>query len=253
MFTFIAIAGAIGFAFGRIPGMVIGALVGYGLAQYGRKWFRGRGLGAIRAQYLDTTFAVMGALCKADGQVTRDEIQVAEKLFDRLHLSGETREKAKAAFKRGKGSDFDLDAEVARIRHAARGNRVLLQLFLQVQLSAIAADGVLHDNERGMLLRVARDLGLSERELERLEAMLRTGATTATPEKSLDDAYRVLGLETSASEDDVKKAYRRLMSQNHPDKLAGQGLPESMREIAEERTREIREAYDTITGARSHA
>lgn len=253
MFTFIAIVAAAGFMIGRIPGMVLGALIGYGLAQYARKHLLGRGLGRMRAQFLDTTFAVMGALCKADGQVTQDEIQVAEQLFDRLRLSGETREQAKAAFNRGKANEFDMDAEVARFRQAARGNRTLLQLFLQVQLSAIAADGVLHDNERAMLLRLAHNLGLSEQEVRRLEAMLRTGTKAETQQKGLDDAYSILGLEESASEDEVKKAYRRLMSQNHPDKLASQGLPESMREIAEERTREIQEAYEAINAARSHA
>lgn len=253
MFTFIAIASAIGFMLGRIPGAVIGALAGYVLAQYARKRLSGRGLGAIQTRFLDTTFAVMGAMCKADGQVTHDEIQVAEKIFDRLRLSGAQRDKAKAAFNRGKATDFDLDAEVAQFRQATRGNRVLLQLFLQLQLSAIAADGVLHDSERSMLLRLARNLGLSEQEVQRLEAMLRTGTSAQSPQKNLDDAYRVLGVANSANNDEVKKAYRRLMSQNHPDKLASQGLPESMREIAEERTREIRDAYDSITAARNCA
>lgn len=254
MFTLAIIGGLIGFMIGRLPGAVLGALLGFGLAQLARRLILKRGLGAIQAQFLDSTFAVMGAMCKADGQVTDDEIQVAEQLFDRLRLSGERRESAKAAFNRGKADDFDLDAEVARFRQASRGNRTLLQLFLQVQLSAIAADGVLHDNERAMLLRVARNLGLPDEEVQRLEAMLRGGSgDAATSQKSLDDAYSVLGLDESASDTEVKKAYRRLMSQNHPDKLAGQGMPESMREIAEERTREIRNAYDTINAARGHA
>lgn len=255
MFTIIAIAGALGFMLGRIPGAIIGALIGYGIAQYTRKRFFGGGLGALQTQFLDATFSIMGALCKADGQVTRDEIQVAEKIFDRLHLSGAQRESAKAAFNRGKADDFDLTAEAATFRQVTRGNRVLLQLFLQLQLSAIAADGLLHENERAMLLRLAHSLGLSEQELQRLEAMLRSGASTSsqTPQKSLEDAYRVLGVTSSAADDEVKKAYRRLMSQNHPDKLASQGLPESMREIAEERTREIRHAYDTIRARRGHA
>ena len=53
------------------------------------------------------------------------------------------------------------------------------------------------------------------------------------------------------SDDDIKKVYRKLMSENHPDKLAGRGLPESMREMAEERTGEITHAYDVIKDARS--
>lgn len=250
MFTAAAIGGLIGYLIGRIPGMLIGAALGLWLGRRLQQRIATFGPGAIRAQYLDATFAVMGALCKADGRVTRDEIRVAEQLFDRLRLSGERREAAKAAFNRGKSPGFDLDAEVAALARLTRGNRVLQQLFLQVQLSAVAADGVLHDDERAMLLRVARGLGLSEAEIDRLEAMLRGGGRPGDNRPSLADAYRVLGLDESASDAEVKKAYRRLMSQNHPDKLAAKGLPEDMREIAEERTREITNAYERIKAAR---
>jgi DnaJ like chaperone protein len=78
------------------------------------------------------------------------------------------------------------------------------------------------------------------------------GAAGGAPQQSqLDDAYRVLGVSSSVSDAELKKAYRKLMSENHPDKLAGRGLPESMREMAEERTREISHAYDIIKQARS--
>src|SRR3546814_4938985 len=70
----------------------------------------------------------MGAVCKADGQVTHDEIRIAEMLFDRLHLSGVARESAKHAFNRGKSPGFDVDAEVQRFARAARGQRVLHQM-----------------------------------------------------------------------------------------------------------------------------
>jgi len=254
MMTAAIIGGLIGFIFARMAGLLVGAAIGFGLAYGARHFVVKRGLAAIQAQFLNSTFAVMGAMCKADGQVTAEEVQVAEQLFDRLSMSGEQREAAKAAFNRGKAPDFDLDSEVATLARVTRGNRSLLQLFLQVQLSAIGADGVLHAHERDMLLRVARGLGLPDAEVQRLEAMLRGGAgQTETAEKTLEDAYNILGVTSSASDAEVKKAYRRLMSQHHPDKLASQGMPESMREIAEQRTREIRSAYDTITRARERA
>jgi DnaJ like chaperone protein len=106
-----------------------------------------------------------------------------------------------------------------------------------------------------MLVRVARGLGLSELDVSRLEALLRasSGAAGPSPRQKLDDAYAALGVDPSASDDQVKRAYRRLMSENHPDKLAGKGLPESMREIAEEKTREISTAYSLIKEARQMA
>src|SRR3546814_11996333 len=90
----------------------------------------------------------MGAVGKADGQVTHDEIRIAEMLFDRLHLSGVARESAKHAFNRGKSPGFDVDAEVQRFARAARGQRVLHPMFLQVQLSAVSDDGYAHQAMR---------------------------------------------------------------------------------------------------------
>jgi DnaJ like chaperone protein len=101
-----------------------------------------------------------------------------------------------------------------------------------------------------MLVRIARGLGLTEADVAQLEALLRTGARGPSPHHKLDDAYAALGLTASATEAQIKQAYRRLMSQNHPDKLAAKGLPESMRAMAEQRTREISVAYAQIKEAR---
>jgi len=212
-------------------------------------------VGQIRRRFLEATFAVMGALCKADGQVTEDEIRMAESTFERLRLNEEQTARARAAFERGQADDFDLDAEVQAFARACRGQRVLYQMFLQVQLSAIAADGVVDPAEHDMLVRVARALGLSEAEVERLEAMLSAaaGRDRASREAELDNAYKVLGVGPDVSDAEIKKAYRRQMSANHPDKLAAKGLPESMREMAEEKTRAIGNAYEIIKQARGLA
>ena len=76
------------------------------------------------------------------------------------------------------------------------------------------------------------------------------GGTRAPSRDQVADAYRVLGVAADASDAELKKAYRRLMSQNHPDKLAAKGLPESMREMAEQKTREITAAYELIERTR---
>jgi DnaJ like chaperone protein len=219
-----------------------------------------RGLRQSQADFLRATFAVMGAVSKADGVVTRDEIQAAQRIFDMLRLSSQQREQARAAFNRGKAPDFDLDAEVDRLRGAVGfGRGPLLRLFLQLQCMAVAADGRVHEAEHAMLVRIARHLGLTERDVAALEALLRAGAVggagaagpgSAPPQSRLEDAYTALGLTAGASDADIKRAYRRLVSENHPDKLAAKGLPESMRQVAEERTREINVAYDLVKESR---
>lgn len=239
----------LGALFGGLSGLVIGGIIGYAVSRFVPRLLR-HGFRVAQSQYLDATFAAMGALCKADSQVTRDEIQAAEALFVQLRLTPEQRESAKAAFNRGKAPDFDLDQEMRKLAQLCRGQTLLLRMFLQVQLMAVAADGVLHPAEHDMLLRMARGLGLPEQEVARLEATLRASSAGPSSASKLDDAYQALGVSPSASDAEVKRAYRRLMSENHPDKLAARGLPDSMRQIAEERTREITVAYDLIKESR---
>ena len=240
----------IGMFVAGVRGLLIGTAVGYG-ASWVLRNVLGKRLVLVQSQFLDSTFAVMGALCKADGAVSRDEIRVAENMFARLNLSSEQRQAAMAAFNRGKAPDFDLDAEVAKFARVSRGHRSILLMFVQIQCAAVAADGNIHPNEHQMVVRVAHGLGLSEADVAQLEALLRTGGApgSSQPHK-LADAYTALGLSSSATDAEIKQAYRRLMSQNHPDKLAGRGLPESMRAMAEERSREISTAYAVLKEAR---
>lgn len=248
------IGAIVGLLFGGTRGLLLGAFIGYGIG-----WVLRAKLGTearvIQGQFLQSTFAIMGAICKADGVVTRDEIAVVKETFDRLHLSDDERETAKAAFNRGKATDFDVDAEAAKLARIRYGRAPLFQLFLQIQCMAVAADGHVHPAEHEMLVRVARGLGLTERDVAQLEALLRataTGWSSADTDSGvrLNDAYTALGLSADASVAETKRAYRRLISQNHPDKLAAKGLPDGMRKIAEERAREINVAYELIKGAR---
>ena len=106
---------------------------------------------------------------------------------------------------------------------------------------------------RGRLLLVGEALGFSALELARMEMLerVRTGSVgTRPPGSALGDAYDVLGVSAQASDEAVKKAYRRQMSENHPDKLVARGLPESMQELAKEKTQRVREAYETIAASR---
>jgi len=254
---FLIVIGAIlGAIFGSLPGAIIGGFVGYGAGILLRQSVVG-GLRVVQSQLIESTFSIMGALCKADKVVTRDEIQAVERTFDLLQLNSEQREQAKAAFTRGKQTDFDLDAAVDAFGRVTRGRGPLLQLFLQLQIMAVAADGRIHPAEHEMLVRIARRLGLHESDVSQLEALLRaaTGgpsrAGAAPPPDRLADAYAALGVTPNSTGAEIKRAYRKLISQNHPDKLAARGLPESMRAVAEERSREINSAYDLIKAARN--
>lgn len=252
---FTVLGALIGAIFGGFFGFLIGGAVGYVGGIVLQRTVIG-GLRMAQTTLLDSTFSVMGALCKADNVVSRAEIKTVEQIFKMLNLHGESRENAKAAFNRGKQADFDLDAAVDNFARISRRRGPLLQLFLQVQCMAIAADGRIDPAEHRMLVRIAQRLGLNENDVLQLEALLRASmggasAPGSPPTKDrLDDAYAALGVTASTPPADIKRAYRKLISENHPDKLAGRGLPESMRPVAEERSRELNSAYDMIKAAR---
>lgn len=253
---FLVVIGAVlGALFGGFAGLLIGAALGYAASAVLRQSVVG-GLQVVQSQLIDSTFSIMGALCKADSVVTRDEISAVEQIFTMLRLQGEQRDQAKAAFNSGKQPDFDLDAAVDRFARISRRRAPLIQLFLQLQVMAVAADGKVDPAEHQMLVRIARRLGLSEHDVAQLEALLRAGAAGPSarggppPRDRLADAYAALGVSPDAGPAEIKRAYRKLISQNHPDKLAARGLPESMRAVAEERSREINAAYDLIKAAR---
>ncbi|MEJ2297196.1 MAG: co-chaperone DjlA [Woeseiaceae bacterium] len=254
---FLMLLGAIiGAVIGGASGLLIGGLLGYAARQLLVKSLVG-GLRVAQSRLIDSTFSIMGALCKADNVVTRNEIDAVEKIFGMLNLNEASRNQAKAAFGRGKQPDFDLDAAVDQFARLSRGRLPLVQLFLQLQCMAVAADGRIDEAEHAMLVRIARRLGLSEADVSQLEALLRaatqgpSGAGARPSRDRLADAYAALGVSPEAPSAEVKQAYRKLISQNHPDKLASRGLPESMRAVAEERSREINSAYDLIKDARS--
>jgi DnaJ like chaperone protein len=253
---FIVIGALLGAIFGGFPGFLFGGLLGYIAGVALQRTVVG-GLRVAQTQLLDSTFSIMGALCKADNVVSRNEINAVEQAFRMLKLQGEQLEQAKAAFNRGKQPNFDLDAAVDQFARISHRRGPLLQLFLQLQVMAVAADGRIDPAEHAMLVRIARRLGLGEADVSQLEALLRaaTGGPSAVggvPSKDrLADAYAALGVTPAASAAEVKRAYRKLISQNHPDKLAARGLPESMRAVAEERSRELNSAYDLIKTARN--
>jgi DnaJ like chaperone protein len=124
-------------------------------------------------------------------------------------------------------------------------------MFLEIQLQAAYADGVMHPAEKEVLRHICARLGISVTQFDRLEEMLKAGfgggyQGPQSQQLSVEDAYAMLGIDKSASDGELKKTYRRLMSQHHPDKLVAKGLPDEMIKDATEKTQHIKKAYETI-------
>jgi DnaJ like chaperone protein len=245
---------------GLLVGLALGHMFDRGLAGLSSSggWagvaFGGLNHAEVQQAFFEATFSVMGHVAKADGRVSEQEIALARQVMARLGLTEAVRRQAIDLFTRGKQADFDLEAALTRFHYATRHARNLRQMFIEIQLHAAYADADLNPAERVVLLTLCDELGFSQREFERLDAMVRAelhAAKGGAVEKvSLDDAYAILNVTATAGDAEIKRAYRKLTNQHHPDKLVAKGLPEEMMKLAEEKTREIRAAYERIREAR---
>lgn len=264
----------VGGILGLMSGGFLGALLGLYIGHWFDRSFAGANLrsgvfGSSNAQdqeqILSLCFELLGCVCKADGQVSRAEIDSAEALLRRLKVRTEQRQAMIQAFNRGKSNDFDVDACTRNLRALCRGRVLWIRLALEIVLTGALADGRVDDAERAMLGRIATGLGFRTADFEALLRLMtgsaggwqggpksgyRPGTPGPSPEQKLTEAYSVLGIDATASDGDVRKAYRRLMSQHHPDKLAAKDMPDALRAQAEERVRQIRSAWDLIKEAR---
>jgi len=265
-----------GLLFGGPLGAVFGLFLGHQFDKARRiqhgGFSQGPGVGGFsransaekQAEFFRSAFAVMGHVAKAKGQVTQQEIQLASTMMSRMNLHGEQRTAAQEAFRDGKSADFPLQETLAKVRVSSGGRFDLLQFFLELQISAAFADGSLHPSERDVLHTIAQGLGFSSAQLEQRlqmqEAAFRFqqggfgssqgghggGWQQASSADQLTDAYKVLGISESAEAKEVKRAYRKLMNEHHPDKLVAKGLPPEMMQVAKEKAQEIQSAYDLI-------
>jgi DnaJ like chaperone protein len=259
------IGGAFGFMLGGPLGAVLGAALGHnfdrGLSQTTQS-FRGTAGDTERIQsaFFAATFSVMGHVAKADGRVSEIEINMANQIMSQMMLNAEQRKVARGLFNEGKHSDFDLAGVLSQFKKECHRRFHLIQMFLEIQIATLLADGVVHEKERSIIHEIGRQLGVNDSTIDQLISMVQgqqyyahTGeARGPASARDLREAYAVLGVTESASDDDVKKAYRRLMNQHHPDKLVSKGLPEEMIRIATEKTQEIKKAYEQIKRSRKN-
>ncbi|HCQ34673.1 MAG TPA: co-chaperone DjlA [Alcanivorax sp.] len=264
------IVGLLGMLIGGPIGLAIGVLIGHFLDRGVERVqsfnpfrpYRPGEREEVQEALFSAVFSIMGHLAKADGRVSEQEIGQAEAIMSRMQLNDEQRRRAQEAFRHGKDDDFPLDRTVAEFRQRIRRRRHLVVVFLELLLQTALADGELHAEEERILFRVAAGLGVPESQFRQILNMVLAqarfggagaagaGGAAGPSRPSLGEAYQVLGVNEDASDQEVKKAYRRLMSEHHPDKLAARGVPDEMIRVSTEKTAEISKAYDMIKEAR---
>lgn len=257
-------------------GALFGAAVGHNFDQRSQEAVSGPSV-AEKAQnqaiYLMTAFQMMGHLAKSDGRVSEREITTARTIMDQMQLSDSQRRAAIDCFTDGKQPGFAVDAALDAFRRAHRNRSAPMQSWFEMLLNVAYADGHLHPHTHDRLLHIAERLGVARFQFEALHTLFRAQRWTqqqrqskhsggaereqpahdrrpTTAVNSMAQAYAVLGLKRDANPDEIKMAYRRLLKQHHPDKLAAQGISSADLARATEKTREITAAYDYIRAAR---
>lgn len=227
-------------------GAAVGAAIGH---QYDRSNER-RNARPSGEQFFISTFRMMGHVAKADGRVSERHIAAARHVMQSLRLDKTQFQAAVALFAEGKQPGFDLDREMLSVRLSCGSRPQVLRTFVEIQLRFALAGCDMSGPSRVLVQRAAGQLGFAPAMLERMEAALRGGerlpGSPVDRAERLAVAYRTLEIDAAASDEDLTRAYRRLMSRHHPDKLQANGLPESMLEHAKQRTQAIREAYELL-------
>ncbi|HOW77179.1 MAG TPA: co-chaperone DjlA [Candidatus Competibacteraceae bacterium] len=271
--------GAFGFMVGGPLGALLGAAFGHNFDQSQRKTPGPESVGHDHARqvFYATAFQMMGHIAKADGRISEREIAAARAIMDHLQLTPGQRQSAIDCFTEGKQSEFAVETAMASFQRACRDHPAMLQQWLELLLNVAYADGGLHPQTHARLLDITDRLGIHRLQFETLHTLFRaqrwahqskangfggaggySGAQSeqqthsrrpTTAVNSLSQAYTVLGLKRDANPDEIKLAYRRLIKQHHPDKLASKSVSSAEMARATEKTREITAAYERIREA----
>ena len=267
-----------GLMFLKIPGAILGLIVGHFFDKAYSQDFNSSG-GFARffsdpksmkqqAIFFHSLFSALGHLAKSDGKVTQKEIQIATALMDDMQLTGDTRKEAQNAFREGKARDFPLVDTLNTFYQACHGRRDILQVFLEILIQTAFADGEVSQQEYRVLEKVAKPLGFRRKDVDYLIAMYEAeirfrqrrgnggsdqrrgqqgrASSGYSDQQSLSDAYQILGVSQNDDEKTIKRAYRKRMSEHHPDKLISKGLPQQAMEIAKKKAQDIQSAYELV-------
>ncbi len=239
--------------FGAFLGFFLGSMVDR-IRAYGVGGVNPLSSGHRQTVFLETVFLLMGKLAKVDGHISKDEVAYVEQFMQKLGMSAKHRQQGIALFKRGAVPDFEYEPTLKQFMAVCGHTHNLKQMLLVYLIVMAAADERIDTAEERLLFDIARYLGYDQAAFQHMLEMVLNqshfAGGQANSATTLDDAYKALGVSKESSDPEVKRAYRKLISQYHPDKLIGQGLPEDMIAVATEQAKEVQLAYDLIENSR---
>lgn len=233
--------GTMGLLFGGPLGAIIGVSLGHHLVDKKAEYGQG---GAIppkseqaQAAYFVCIFSILGKIAKADGVVTNDELKVVDDFINGMNISETEKQFAKQVFNEAKNSSYSVEDFASQFYQINSGQPAVLHSFLDVLFRVAAADKVLHPAEEDALKQVKNIFQISDRQFNDIKSIYFT---------DVDRYYKLLSCSVDSSNDEIKKSYKKLVRDFHPDTIVSKGLPEEFTEFASSRFREIQEAYEKV-------
>jgi len=233
------IGGSVGFMLGgplgAVAGIALGAIYDSGTSRPGRRLNSGE---EDHLAFFLAAFSMLAKLAKADGVVSREEIAVIKRFMrDNLGLDSEGEKLAIRIFNQAKNAPDRFEDYAAQFYSIFAGRREIIISMFDILLAVASADGVIHPNEERMLNSAARIFHINSGQYGRMKESRKDG---------VDKYYAILGCSRSDSNETIKKKYRKLASEFHPDKIIARGLPEEFVTFAKTKFQEIQGAYEAV-------
>lgn len=239
------VGGTIGFALGGPIGAVAGAAFGHTFdkkealylseGQYQQRLSTNE---QSQMTFFVAAFSMLAKIAKADGMVSEKEIASIEGFMSQdLNLNTESRNSAVNIFRQALNSNESFEAFAFQFYATFSGQPRVIELMMDILLRVSAADGAISDKEEYLLLSAARTFNLSDTDYARLKSRY---------VKAVNRFYSVLKIDETATNEEIKRQYRTMVSEYHPDKIEAKGLPDEFITLANDKFREIQEAYEAI-------
>ena len=234
------VGGTLGFALGGPLGAIAGAALGHTFDATDSQYSRERLSYHEEAQmtFFVATFSMLAKVARADGRISPEEIQAVEGFMaNELNLTPESKRFAVEIFETAINSPMAFQDFAGQFYHQFHNQPRLLDLMIDVLLRLSVADGALSESEEKLISSAARIFRFSEQKYNELKARY-------APD--FEKYYAILGIHSRASDDEIKRQYRKLVKEYHPDTIASKGLPEEFNKFAHDKFREIQDAYDAV-------